>query len=86
MPPYLRLKYERHRRGQGWSQAHVGHLAKQVGGLDRPLHQNEVSEIESGRRIPDDDELEALGRVFEISPAAVLLRPVTVRDPEEQAV
>jgi len=70
---YLRLKFERQRRH--WSQTTVGELV-QRSGHHRKLRQADISEIELGRRIPTESELEALARVFCISPASLLLQPV----------
>jgi transcriptional regulator with XRE-family HTH domain len=81
-PQYIRITYERTRRR--WSQTQVGQLIKSIGGYRRALTQNEVSLIERGRLLPDDDQLDALGRVFNISPAHVLMKPCSIVDPEEQ--
>ena len=68
-----RLKFERIKRG--WTQTTLAYLAK----LPQPV----ICLIETGRQNPTTDELDALGRALGISPASVLLKPVTVRDPEE---
>ena len=60
---------------RGWSQTTLAYLAK----LPQPL----ICLIETGRQNPTTDELHALGRALGISPASVLLKAVTVRDPEE---
>ena len=74
--PYLRAKFERHSRG--WTQKDVA----QRTGIPQP----NVSAIESGRLNPTPDELERLAQAFLISPSAILLKPVAITDPEEQAV
>jgi ribosome-binding protein aMBF1 (putative translation factor) len=80
--PYLRVEFERRRRCL--SQDELGQSVRILGGLHRALKQSEISAIEHGRLIPTDDELEALGRVFQISPPSVLLKPcILARDPEE---
>lgn len=81
-PKYIRLIFERNKRR--WTQQQVGQLMKALGGYRRVLTQNEVSLIERGRLLPDDVQLDALGRLFKISPASVLLKPCTVADPEER--
>lgn len=85
-PPYIRLQYERQKRR--WTQDKVAVLMHTVAGHYRMLTQNEISQIERGRLVPLDDELEALGRLFKISPASVLLKPCIfvgeeVPEPEE---
>jgi transcriptional regulator with XRE-family HTH domain len=81
VPAYLRLKYERQRRG--WSQTTVGDAARRYG-LRKGLSQADMSAIETGRVNPTDEELAALARVFHIGPPSVLMKPVTVVDPDEK--
>lgn len=69
----IRLKYERVQRG--FSQATLAHIAK----LPQPV----ICLIEMGRWNPTADELDALGRALGIAPASVLLKLVTVHDPDE---
>ena len=79
---YIRLTYERNKRH--WTQTQVGQLMKALGGYHRVLTQNEVSLIERGRLLPDAEQLAALGRLFKISPASMLLKPCPVSGlPEE---
>ena len=82
MSNYIRLTYERNKRR--WSQEKVGQLMQLLGGHHRALTIFEISNIERGRLIPNAEELAALGRVFKISPATVLLKPVKVVDPEPE--
>ena len=72
---FLRIKYERQRHGL--TQAA---LAARSG-----MRPHTVAFIESGRMNPTPDELNALGRALRINPARVLLKEVTVCDPEEVA-
>jgi transcriptional regulator with XRE-family HTH domain len=76
VPQYLRLKFERNRRG--WSQATLGTLSHHS--------QSEISLFESGDLIPRPDDLERLARALGITPPHVLMKPVAVEDPEERAV
>lgn len=69
----IRLKFERIKRG--WSQTTLAYLAK----LPQPL----ICLIETKRQNPTTDELDALSRALGIAPPRVLLKAVTVRDPEE---
>ena len=69
----LRIRYERLRRG--WSQEQLGRLSH--------IHQPVIAYIELGRVLPSDDELTSLARALGISPPSVLLKPVTVHDPDE---
>ena len=68
-----RLKFERIKRG--WTQTTLAHLAK----LPQPV----ICLIETGRQNPTTDELNALGQAFGIAPPSVLLKEVTVVDPDE---
>ena len=81
-PQYIRLTYERNKRR--WTQQQVGQLMKALGGHRRALTQNEVSLIERGRLLPDEEQLDALGRLFKISPASVLMKECTIADPEPE--
>ena len=81
-PEYFRLRYERNKRG--WTQTHAGNLAKSLGGYHRCMTQAEISLIELGRLLPDEDQLDALGRVFSLSPASVLLKSCLVIDPDAE--
>ena len=75
----FRLQYERHRNK--WSQTSVGILAHRCG-YHRTLFQSEISLYETGRLTPSGDELEALGRVFGITPASLLLKEVVLLQDE----
>ncbi|HEX5474970.1 MAG TPA: helix-turn-helix transcriptional regulator [Vicinamibacterales bacterium] len=83
MERYLRIKFERHQRG--WTQNDVAERTKIIGGLHRTMRQSEISAIERGVQIPTAAELDALARVFALSPASVLLTPCSIEDPEVQA-
>ena len=69
----IRLKFERIKRG--WTQTTLAYLAQ----LPQPV----ICLIETGRQNPTTDELDALGRTFGIAPPSVLLKKVTVQDPDE---
>ena len=69
-----RLKFERIKRG--WSQTTLAYLAK----LPQPV----ICLIETGRQNPTAAELDALGHAFGIAPPSVLLKEVTVVDPDEE--
>jgi transcriptional regulator with XRE-family HTH domain len=81
-PPYIRLQYERNKRR--WTQDQVGVLIHTVAGHHRMLSQNDISLLERGRLNPTPEELAALGRLFKITPASVLMKPVIVVDPEPE--
>lgn len=81
--PYLRLKYERQRRN--WTQTDVMFRSVEVLGREHMITQAAISALEIGRRAPTPEELEGLGKIFEIHPASVLLKSVSVTDPEEVA-
>ena len=70
--PYLRVKFERQRRG----------LRQQDIAARTRLPQTTISAIENGRVNPTAEELAALAQAFDINPALLLL-PVRVTDPEE---
>lgn len=72
----LRLKFERLARG--WRQRDVA-LHPELRTYPR-LFQTDICDIELGRRIPTREQLEALGRVFNLSPASLLLKPVVLAD------
>jgi transcriptional regulator with XRE-family HTH domain len=82
--PYLRLRYERHRRG--WSQDYVVQRAAhyQVEGA-RPLTQTNLSMFETDRMKPTAGELETLALIYDVRPKEILMKPLVVRDPEEEA-
>ena len=69
----LRLKFERTRRGL--SQGCLAELAS--------LTQPQVCLIEQGRLLPTPDQLDRLAQVLGIAPALVLLKELTVQDPDE---
>jgi transcriptional regulator with XRE-family HTH domain len=75
VPPYLRLKFERHKRG--WSQTDLGMRAN--------ISQDDISAIERGRLNPTSAELQRLADAFRIYPPPVLMKSVVVKDPEETA-
>jgi transcriptional regulator with XRE-family HTH domain len=71
--PYLRARHERQRRD----------LTLKALALLSGLTTAEISLIETGRLTPTPAQLEKLARAFGIAPASVLLKPVTVTDPDE---
>jgi hypothetical protein len=72
--PYLRARLERQAADLNLKQASL------LSGLTAA----EISLIETGRLVPTQAQLEKLARVFPVSPASLLLKPVTVRDLDEQ--
>ena len=76
MPPFLRARYERLARHLTQAQ-----LATLTG-----LHSSEVSLIENGRLVPSPQQLDKLAKVFGITPASVLLKPVSIKDDPEEEV
>jgi transcriptional regulator with XRE-family HTH domain len=75
---YLRLTYERKR--QNWSQSYVADRVRELGGSARLSRQSGISLVELGRLIPTEEELQTLGRVFGVSPAFFLLKPLVLED------
>jgi transcriptional regulator with XRE-family HTH domain len=83
VPPFIRIKYERVKRG--WSQTDVAQRANKHGAYPK-LDQNDISKMEQGRLLSTEEQLDALGRAFNISPASVLFEPVAIADPEPEPV
>ena len=79
-PRYLKVRRARQRLGV--SQTVLGQLVKLVGKHHRALCQEEISDIERGRRVPTDAELEALSHALHWSPPSVLLEVLPIDDPE----
>ncbi|HLG59897.1 MAG TPA: helix-turn-helix transcriptional regulator [Vicinamibacterales bacterium] len=75
-PLFLRVRYERQKRRLSIKNA--GRLAG--------LTTAEISLIENGRPAPSPGQLEKLGKAYHVSPAAVLLKPVSIRDESEVVV
>lgn len=71
--PVLRIRYERLRQGMLQRV-----LAEQSG-----LRQELVSNIETGRLNPTDDELLRLANVLHVNPPRALLTPVVIPEPEQ---
>jgi transcriptional regulator with XRE-family HTH domain len=72
-PLFLRVRYERLRRRLSIKNA--GRLAG--------LTTAEISLLESGRLTPSPSQMARLGKAYQVEPASLLFKPVSIQDDSE---